>query len=209
MNKKMPRFNRIVQGFGIAAQEAGPNGHLLWVTDSTSVFKVFDPVTWYHTKEVQALNMDGTELNWINELEIIPESDTTPTGISNYAFVNEFFTTNVRMLDLRTGFVVHTWNFDNIMDHQNDTVREKLDEIQEQMGQDLTQLYIEKFENDDVKYFANFNNSMEEEHVFRHYASYDYENNLFNGIAYDSRDDTFLLTGKMYDNIYKVKIQYH
>ena len=33
-------------------------------------------------------------------------------------------------------------------------------------------------------FMANYNNSMDEERVYKHYNNYDKENNVLNGIAY-------------------------
>ena len=38
--------------------------------------------------------------------------------------------------------------------------------------------------------------------------SYDWGNNVLNGIAYNKYKDTFYLTGKMWDFVYEVKLDY-
>lgn len=38
--------------------------------------------------------------------------------------------------------------------------------------------------------------------------SYDWGNNVLNGIAYNKYRDTFMLTGKMWDFVYEVKLDY-
>ena len=55
----------------------------------------------------------------------------------------------------------------------------------------------------------NFDNSLEDKEQMLHYETYDKANYVFNGISYVSHDDTFLLTGKMWDHFYKVKLDYH
>lgn len=54
----------------------------------------------------------------------------------------------------------------------------------------------------------NFENNRDPEAMYKHYASYDRANNVFNGIAYQKEDDTFLLTGKMWNHIYQVRLDY-
>lgn len=44
--------------------------------------------------------------------------------------------------------------------------------------------------------------------MFKHYFYYDGGNNVLNGIAYNASDDTFILTGKMFNHIYKAKLDY-
>ena len=58
-------------------------------------------------------------------------------------------------------------------------------------------------------YLGNFNNTEEDEDIYRHYNFWDPTNNVLNGIAYQIRDDSFILTGKMFDFIYNVRIKYH
>lgn len=50
-------------------------------------------------------------MEFINEMEIIPEGETVPNGISNYVFANAFYSQSVYMIDLRTGKVVKEWDF--------------------------------------------------------------------------------------------------
>ena len=38
---------------------------------------------------------------------------------------------------------------------------------------------------------------------------YDFNNNVLNGIAYREETDTFLVTGKMWDFLFEVKLDYH
>ena len=54
----------------------------------------------------------------------------------------------------------------------------------------------------------NFNNSRELEDVYSHYLHYDEENNVFNGIAYIPERDSFLMTGKMWNHMHEVKLDY-
>ena len=51
-------------------------------------------------------------------------------------------------------------------------------------------------------------NSKDKESVDAHYKYYDWNNNVLNGIAYDARSNTFLLTGKMWNHVYRVKLNY-
>ena len=41
-----------------------------------------------------------------------------------------------------------------------------------------------------------------------HYANWDRGNNVMNGIMYLPYDDTFLIGGKMWDHVHKVKLNY-
>lgn len=74
INKTFPRFNKIVQGWGAAAQKVGEQT-LVWVSDSTSVLKAFDPKTWKHHSELPLFFANGTAIQFMNEMEIIPEND--------------------------------------------------------------------------------------------------------------------------------------
>ena len=47
-----------------------------------------------------------------------------------------------------------------------------------------------------------------EEEEYLDLLTYDWGNNVLNGIAYDSRDDSFLVTGKMWHKAFKVKLDY-
>ena len=47
-----------------------------------------------------------------------------------------------------------------------------------------------------------------EEEAYLDFATYDWANNVLNGIAYQSLDDSFLITGKMWHHIWKVQIDY-
>ena len=38
--------------------------------------------------------------------------------------------------------------------------------------------------------------------------SYDKRNNVFNGVAYDEQEDVFYVTGKKWQHIFKVKLNY-
>mgnify|MGYP002632966063 CR=1 FL=1 len=74
-------------------------------------------------------------------------------------------------------------------------------------------MYDEKFEMEAEKKtsfhsFANFQNSEDEEKIYRHYSNYDDQNNVLNGIAYSEKGDFFILTGKMFDHIHKVRLDY-
>lgn len=60
-----------------------------------------------------------------------------------------------------------------------------------------------------TSYLANFNNSKHIEHIYRHYNNWDDKKNVLNGIAFQKKDDTFILMGKMWDHIYNVEIDYH
>jgi glutamine cyclotransferase len=40
------------------------------------------------------------------------------------------------------------------------------------------------------------------------FATYDWGNNVLNGVAYDSKDDSFIVSGKMWHHIFKVKLDY-
>lgn len=81
------------------------------------MIKIFDPQTWEHVGRLDVKLQDGTKVQYLNELEIIAEQDSAPPGISNYAFGNQFFTSNIHMIDLRTGTVVKTWDFSFLTRH--------------------------------------------------------------------------------------------
>ena len=62
INKTYPRFNRIQQGWGIAAQEQSDGSHLLWVTDSTSTMKAIEPNKWKTDQSLDIKFPNGTEV---------------------------------------------------------------------------------------------------------------------------------------------------
>ena len=67
-------------------------------SDGSSKLKIIDPVEWKNTKRIAVKpngvdNMPRMELNYINELEIIPEDPSNKflnEGISNYVFAQAF-----------------------------------------------------------------------------------------------------------------------
>jgi glutamine cyclotransferase len=61
---------------------------------------------------------EGKEVDLINELEIIPENENSPQGISNYVFTNVLKSTSINMIDLRTGYIVAEFNFDHLLKYQ-------------------------------------------------------------------------------------------
>ena len=44
--------------------------------------------------------------------------------------------------------------------------------------------------------------------MYKHYEFYDINNNMLNGIAYLRESDTFLVTGKMWNHIYQLRLNY-
>ena len=41
-----------------------------------------------------------------------------------------------------------------------------------------------------------------------HYLDYDWGNNVLNGIAFDKSTNTFLVTGKEWEKIYRIELDY-
>ena len=55
----------------------------------------------------------------------------------------------------------------------------------------------------------NFNNSTDLEDVFNHYMFWDHQTFVLNGISWSESDDSFILTGRAWNQIHKVKLDYH
>ena len=117
---KMPKNNRILQGWGLANQ----NNQILWASDGTSILKSVDIKTWKHINKHKIIKQNGQPLNNINELEIIQESDLNK-GISNYIFANAFHSNSVYMINLKSGQVVKEWDFGKLLEHQEKHVEAK------------------------------------------------------------------------------------
>ena len=88
---------------------------MLWVSDGTYTLKSVDPVGWKHINK-HIITNKGNTLNYINELEIIQESEKNK-GISNYVFANTFGTKSIFMIDLRTSKVVKEWDMKLLVKH--------------------------------------------------------------------------------------------
>jgi glutamine cyclotransferase len=188
--KGMPKNNYIQQGWGMAfTKDLETKMPIFVVSDGSSKLKIIDVMTWRHIKVVP------TSLNYINELEMIEESEEN-AGISNYVFANAFHSNSVHMIHIHTGEIVKKWDCTQLL-------RDQLSYVGDQYN-----LLAPIFNEDVLGSFPNFDDDQNQEVMYKHYASYDQGNNVLNGIAYQAKDDTFLLTGKMWNHIYKVRLDY-
>ena len=126
---------------------------------------------------------------------MIPENEKT-SGISNYVFANAFHSDSIHMINIHTGEIVKEWDCSSLL-------RDQMSYVDKQYN-----LLAPIFKYDVDESYPNFDNDQDEEAMYRHYASYDMPNNVFNGITYQPLDDTFLVSGKMWNHIYKVKLDY-
>lgn len=208
-----PGESYIKEGWGLAAQDREDGSKVLWVTDGSHVLKSIDLSTWKADKQLEIFQENGEPYSFINELEIIKESPSSPAGVSQYAFGNVFLKNHIIMIDLRSGKVVTQWNFDQLVHDQKAMAKNTKDELR-------TNNTIQEFNklkknaesitrrgwNMDV---GNYANSKDPQAIFNHYWFWEEGKFVLNGIAYDSKDDTFVLTGKAWDTIHKVKLDYH
>ena len=139
--RKMPKFNKIINGWGLAAQQQTDGTYLLWASDSSPVMKAFDPEKWEHNRKLRITYEDGSSVKLINELEIIPESEKLPSGISNYCFANAFYSNRIFMIDLRTGIVAKWWNVQLLIDHQNDFIKNAKKELEKTTTDEQKQIF--------------------------------------------------------------------
>jgi len=115
------------------------------VSDSSGVLKAFDPEKWQHKTEKELFYPNGTSMDFVNELEIIPEGESVPTGISNYVFANAFYSQSIYMVDLRTGKTVKEWDFTFLVEHEQTHAQDKLSNLTSDLGDELISLYEEKW----------------------------------------------------------------
>ena len=78
------------------------------MTDGGSYLKIVDATTW------ESIRIVPTNLEYINELEMIPENNDTP-GISNFVFANAFYTESIHMINIHTGAIVKEWDFTELL----------------------------------------------------------------------------------------------
>jgi glutamine cyclotransferase len=128
----MPKNNYIQAGWGMACtKDIGTNAEVLVVSDGTNKLKIVDVETWTHLRTVT------TELQYINELESIPETSETPTGISKYVLANAFHSNSVHMISLETGIIVASWDLSDLQQTQMDYVDEQMVELKAKFGDRL------------------------------------------------------------------------
>lgn len=108
----MPRNNHIPQGWGIAfTRDLESNKPIFVVSDGTHNLEIIDAYIWTHIKQV------STELNYINELEMIPEHEDMP-GISNYVFANAFHSNSIHMIHIHTGKIAASFDCSKLLQDQ-------------------------------------------------------------------------------------------
>lgn len=100
--KKMPKNNRIAQGWGIAKINGEKNEVI--VSDGSSELKIVNLDEWKHVSKIAIKFKDGSPLNYINELETIPGG-----FMKDYVFAHAFYSNGVHMINFRTGEVIRTW----------------------------------------------------------------------------------------------------
>lgn len=214
----MPKDNYIKEGWGLANQiNQETKEEILVASDGSSKLKIIDPVAWKNTKRVavqpKGVELPGMELNYINELEIIQEDPSNQflnEGISNYVFAQAFHQSAVFMIEISSGDVVKEWEFDDLINHQKEHAAdetEKYKALSESFtGEEMSKAKETLNKRGDQ---INFDNLKDDISMWKHYGFYyDVGNFVFNGIAHDEKDDSFFLTGKMWNHIYKVKIDY-
>jgi glutamine cyclotransferase len=54
--KSLPRFHRIIQGWGIASQTKPDGSSFIWISDSSSVLKGIDPTSWKQIRELEVFD---------------------------------------------------------------------------------------------------------------------------------------------------------
>lgn len=145
------------QGWGLAYNSH--NG-ILYGSDGTSTIFEIDASNWKTKRHINVTSQAGYPVSFINELEMLPEAD------GRYLVANIFSSNDVHMIDLQTGKVVKTWNFEQLHKIQFDHVAE-LNE-----------------------------------------TKYDRVNAVLNGIAYEKSSDSFILTGKDWDYMFRVRLDY-
>jgi len=210
--KEMPA--EIKEGWGLAAgrcigPEYGPDCRHLYASDGSSQITVFDPITWTHVRTIQVSDSRnprwgsyGSALNHINELEIVePSEDYALPGIENYIFAHAFHSDNLSMIDLRTGQVTRSWNLRKLIRSQ----QKHVEDMKKQSAADLGRDRVKKIKKVRT---PNFANSPDPEDVYKHFSTYDWGNNVLNGVAYLKEDDSFLITGKMWNHVYKIEVDY-
>ena len=80
--------------------------------------------------------------------------------------------------------------------------------LTEELGVDRTKRLQKEHTRSGIRTANNFDNKKDANARYKHYKMYDTANNVLNGIAYDNSTDTFLVTGKMWDHVYQIKLDY-
>lgn len=100
------------------------------------------------------------------------------------------------MIDIHSGETVATFDCAELARDQLSYVGDQFQKLKQEFNYEVKETS------------PNFENDRDPETLFKHYSTWDQTNNVFNGIAYRKQDDTFLVTGKMWDHIYQVKLDY-
>mmetsp|Transcript_19244 Transcript_19244/g.29509 ORF Transcript_19244/g.29509 Transcript_19244/m.29509 type:complete len:151 (+) Transcript_19244:989-1441(+) len=135
-------------------------------------------------------------------------------GYPRYVLANVFFSTNVHLIDLETGTVAFEWDVSSLKEVQQELVSSEKDRLKEKLGKKEVNRIRNKRRSDAIarqKYEEqdlNLANDMSEAGLFRKYDNFDWNNAQLNGIAYYPLHDSFLLTGKVWEFIFEVKLNY-
>ena len=74
---------------------------------------MIDPHQWKQIDQIKIIDLDGSPLTRINELEVIrenPEGLSDDVDISNYVFANKWGSNFIYMIKISTGRVVASWD---------------------------------------------------------------------------------------------------
>lgn len=130
--------------------------------------------------------------------------------MKNYVFAHAFHSNGIHMINFRTGMVIKTWECQELLDHQTYHVHTHLEKYSHILGEENVDMINNQFMKKMVHQgaYQNFGQSDDPEDMYRHYAFYDNANNVLNGIAYLLESDSFLVTGKMWNHIYQIRLNY-
>ena len=106
--RKMPKNNRIAQGWGLAKISGSKNEIL--ASDGSSDLKIIDLDKWEHISKIGVKYENGTSLKNINELETIP-------GAKDYVFAHAIRSNGIHLINFRTGMIIKTWECQELLDH--------------------------------------------------------------------------------------------
>ena len=130
-------------------------------------------------------------------------------GLDQYVFANRLRKPTISMIDLRTGKIVKEWDFSKLVNQQQAYVDSKAKQLTQALGPVKSKKLIEIQKSlSSLEKFRNFENLTDPESEFKHYVTFDKNNYYLNGIIYLPWDDSFLIGGKMWVNIHKVKLDY-
>jgi len=144
-------------------------------------------------------------VKYLNELELVPGHG------GNYILCNVFLTSNIVLVDLRSGEVVREYDFQELKQTQQEFVNEQKAFYVDKIGKEKAKnVYGNHLQSKKRKEFRDFRGKSElfDEEKYLDFATYDWGNNLMNGIAYSPADDSFLLSGKQWHFIFKVRLSY-